>query len=1110
MTFSNTGYHCQGNIAKHVAQFHPGEKSLAAASTTADDVAWCRAQHAGSDSDSGDEVSFAEEPDSYIDDREAEEAEYTSSSEEESAAEAAIYHDPASPSASPSRLYTADWYAKYPDGDRCLPRSTFPFASKASYRFHLWCCLRGHKIAATCIDVLLSIFEDELPGFAPFKRTLLCGCKTVRAFMNKMDRRIPAPSSEAVAVARTSTAYDASNNKRKVTVSTKVDVASISSCLEFVFATPDMRRHVVMGTSDVGDGPVHEFNETPFVRNAFDYQKLNSFRTDDEIIRVGDFVHARGNNVFRVEELLYARTAMSSKGCSEEETEGTLLPKLHLRGRMATCEPATAHGIAVHLREDEPLVQMAASCVLRKLGPINEAASRTASAGGGDVAYEPLKVLRTPTAVTSGDPFVWLNFYIDKFESVGKNKKSTEAIYMEIANVDSRFSSGQEFVFTIALLSSGCSLAEAWEPQRKELAAMVKGGIELFDAAARANVLVGVGVAGLIGDHMQQVVNTRTFGPSGTLNSRACSWRKDECCEVTKDGHASCQHFTLARRNAQTEVAIAQINEALRLRAEKKRDGQYTRSAYDEECKHYGLRPYPCMWRECGVDPHRQAWWDVAHLLFLGIIKLALKCIVEGLSAADQEVFQTRIRLFPWPKSCSPPFNAIKANFGAGVTIEGWRLMSLASMWALEGLANEGDLRWVIKMHYCATDVMGPLTASDVDRLAVTTRELVTEGRAVVGDGWKDKPNIHGLLELPWHTLAALRSGRFSDTRKFEKRNKFGKGYADGSKSGKGGQGGEGNAMKYDKRLVSHRAMSGGLRWGPGRIYGLGSDLVGMRDPRPHRTQYPHPEIRRLTRLAPTAEAAPGSAHPRGRGRKQSRVDPASTPPPPTPTDQDCWIADSVGGPMKEDDPDRQPYTAFATSAISEQYGVDLEPTDITAMHRVARVRSRGSHRTELISPGDDVACTWGNDGERGRHHCRVHRIVLVVAHSKSYLFLAPRWYKYPATGPRMHKLRGTELVVKGRWPVDQMYQWLAFSSINYQVGVVHSCIRSRGPKACVTGQFCVAHPTRRVTTKIPCPECGKSGKIFGNDHHCETNEVYEVIDQGKGFVATTELDDIY
>ena len=1110
-SFKKSGYYWSSNLRRHMKEAHPeiDNRTTTVPALDQEAIKWAIQNQSDFDDSSEEDEGVGNEQAAFIEDLEALEGAAALSGTDSDTDVA----DDADVCAEGSYLHSPDWHTQYPACCPTLPESTFPFASKASYRFHLWCCLRGFKIADGCLDVLLSIFEDELPGFAAFKQTMLCNCKTVKGFMAKMDKRMPRPQSTSVHVARSSTAYDVGNQVRRTTVAASVDVVSITSCLVFLFSTPDMRRHVVAGINDVGDEHVQEFNETPFVRNAFKYQKLLSFHTDAEEICVGDFITAKcvpdlhscpPECLLRVESLFYARIQMTDEGCGGQAVEGTLLPKLHIRGRFADCISESSEGMAVRLRADKPLQDVPAEKVVRRIAFIDKAESYTRTRHGTDVAYEPLKVLWTPRAVTSGDPFIWLNFYIDKFESVGKNNRSTEAIYMEVANVDSRFSYGQEFVFTIALLPSGCSLADAWEPQRKELARMVKRGLVMYDVSVKANVKVGVGVAGLIGDHMQQVVNTRTYGPSGTLNSRACSWRKDECHKTSKDGHSSCQHFSLLRRHEQTEVAIDQIRESLQLRAAKKKSKQYTQTAVDAESRHYGLHPLDSMWRGCGVDPHRQAWWDAAHLLFLGIIKMALKAIVEGLSGAGQEIFQTRIRLFPWPKACSPPINVIKANFGTSVTIEGWRLMSLASMWALDGLALQGDLEWVIKMHYFATDVMGPLSAADVVRLQRVSRELVEEGGAVVGPNWTDKPNIHGLLELPWHTLSALRSGRFPDTRKFEARNKGSKGYANGMKSGRGGQGGEGNAMKYDRRLVSHRTLAGGIHWGPNGMYGLGPALVGWRDPRPHRGNQPHPEIRKLTRLARTTKQPDAMSL----IKKAPGVHPSS--PPPKPEDQAYWVVDSVGAAVDVREAASAPYLRFAVEAVGEYYD-EINSENITAIHCIKRVRTNGTHRAELLSPGDHVACTWGMDGNRGRHYCRLARIVLVVAKGKSFLFFAPQWYLYPAAGLRKHTLRDTEVVRRGNWPADPdaMYQWVAFSSISYQVGVVHSCIRTTGTRSCETAQFCVLHNSK-VTSLRPCETCGRQGKSVGNDVHCDANNVYEIIDRSKGFVATTELDYIY
>ena len=344
------------------------------------------------------------------------------------------------------------------------------------------------------------------------------------------------------------------------------------------------------------------------------------------------------------------------------------------------------------------------------------------------------------------------------------------------------------------------------------------------------------------------------------------------------------------------------------------------------------------------------------------------------------------MRQYPWPKGSDPPTQSIKASFGKGVSMEGWRKISLASVFALDGLVERAALLFVIKLHKFSVKVMQPLSAADVDSLQMTARELVREGHSVLGEAWEGKPNVHGLLELPWHTLAALRSGRFSDTRRFETRNKMVKGLALGSKSGRGGAGGESNALKWDARLTAHRGMQLGLTWGLHGEFALCPSLVGFRDTRPGREHHPHPELRKLSRLL-TSHLLPV----RSAIKEKEYIF----------VDQAAWVVEekrpkvaSMSGPL----------VAWAVAATNNYYdlGGDVVPGDIQSLRFVNKIRTNPEsrdkggariHRVQYICSGDHVACWWGDDEDRAKHYCRIHTFTCLYEESLSALRCAPVVY---------------------------------------------------------------------------------------------------------------------
>jgi hypothetical protein len=449
----------------------------------------------------------------------------------------------------------------------------------------------------------------------------------------------------------------------------------------------------------------------------------------------------------------------------------------------------------------------------------------------------------------------------------------------------------------------------------------------------------------------------------------------------------------------------------------------------------------------------------------------------------------------------------MKAKFGKGVSMEGWRSISLASMFALDGFVTRDALLFVIKLHLFSVKVMQPLSAADVDSLQTTARELVREGHKVLGEAWEGKPNVHGLLELPWHTLAALRSCRFSDTRRFESRNKMVKGFAQGSKSGRGGAGGESNALKWDARLTAHRGMQLGLSWGVQGEYSLCPSLVGFRDNRAGREHHPHPELRKLTRLLPSALLA----RPVGDQGEESVL-----------LDQETWVVEEK---RPQAVAKRGPVLEFAVAAVNNYYdlpGGVVESGDIHSLFLVNKIgtnpesldeQGERAHRVEYICSSDHVACWWRKNSEedKARHFCRVKTFVVVRARNHSLLFVVPQWYtELAGRNRRMHSLRSTRLMEKMDWgDVGMCFQWFPASSVIQAVSMVHSCIRGDGRKACVTAQYCRAHDCP-VTNTRPCPDCGRGGATIVRDDHCDGNKIYEVVDTDIGFVARTELGRLY
>jgi hypothetical protein len=74
-----------------------------------------------------------------------------------------------------------------------------------------------------------------------------------------------------------------------------------------------------------------------------------------------------------------------------------------------------------------------------------------------------------------------LYFFIDKYINTENNRKSTNAVYMKIANAE-----GRERIQTIMLLKDGCDEWEAFAPIRRDLQILAEG-MTMYDCLSNTN-----------------------------------------------------------------------------------------------------------------------------------------------------------------------------------------------------------------------------------------------------------------------------------------------------------------------------------------------------------------------------------------------------------------------------------------------------------------------------------------------------------------------------------------------------------------------------------------------------------------------------------------------
>ena len=80
---------------------------------------------------------------------------------------------------------------------------------------------------------------------------------------------------------------------------------------------------------------------------------------------------------------------------------------------------------------------------------------------------------------------------------------------------------------------------------------------------------------------------------------------------------------------------------------------------------------------------------------------------------------------------------------GAGVNMVGWRNIGFAAQHCLDGLIDEENLIFFVKVVRTTAKIFSPLKPSDVPGLQKDIRAIIKKGNTVIGPSW-NRPNTHG------------------------------------------------------------------------------------------------------------------------------------------------------------------------------------------------------------------------------------------------------------------------------------------------------------------------------------------------------------------------------
>ena len=213
----------------------------------------------------------------------------------------------------------------------------------------------------------------------------------------------------------------------------------------------------------------------------------------------------------------------------------------------------------------------------------------------------------------------------------------------------------------------------------------------------------------------------RTLGMTAIMNGRSCNIKVGELHE----SHHDCKDHAFEKRQAQWPLIDQQMEEEAQHRAKLSRSRTVPASCYASMRRHYGRKPGPPLLEGVDVDHHKQSWWDPAHLLLFGVIKLIIKTYLKSMSDKQREEFQIRLRDYPWPSGTPSPIQAIKAKFGSGVSMTAWKNIAFASLHCLQGLVTDAQVKFLVTAVRFRAKCMQPLSASDIEQLEITARKVV-------------------------------------------------------------------------------------------------------------------------------------------------------------------------------------------------------------------------------------------------------------------------------------------------------------------------------------------------------------------------------------------------
>ena len=980
---------------------------------------------------------------------------------------------------------------KYRDAEKKRP-DTFPFKNHTDFLFYTYLC-SGAAPSLHQIDTLLLLIRDPL-----FNRDELSVTKA-ESFINAIDKKLPLmPLSEITCDHK----VRVEKKQPKVLRTKDVQYIKPSEVVRTFMSTPGLRKHLTQGHDEVGDGPVHSFNQSPFHKQPLKWMYDQSFYHKGIEYAVGDSVElSDGGKRLLIESLEYRVRPGSDKVKFEEEDYGAWLPSLYVVGLLYSYD---AMGGSMYLSCEA--ISAPASEVRQHIADIDTVCTQQVLRNGRCI---PRKLGR-PTFAFPGargsEPFLWLAVYIDKFGSTRSG--STEGIYLMVCNVDPAVYASEETIFTLMLLSDGCDLTTALPGICLDLAMLSTTGVRCYDCSEDTDCILTVraAVAMLPADSLQAYVSCRALGSTAKLTGRNCSLQMAD----VKNPAVDCRDHTRRRRRTQSDAAVTLM------RTYGARHS-YTHDKMNTLRRWFGVQLRPCIWADVKyLDPHMLSFWDASHLLWFGVFKNCLAVALATLKKKElKRTFVARIQQFKYPRGVSAPMRVLHTSLGPGVTMEGFRTVCMVLPYCGHGLFPNSVLKWFISFCRFAAACFSPLSKDGVVRLQTQARDLIRRGSRSQ-DGYVliqgCKPNTHGMLEMVLHTLPAFRNGIFCDTRHFETHHSGPKADGGGNRGGRGGGHGEANSMRWSRRRDCLRTMFYGGTWfSVEGTHTLSPTLAGLRDYRPGLGHTAHPLVQLQTGRIKVVQSVVSLLWDH---------------------DGEEWLPSVSGAWAVSTKDDRKGVRAWQTWSHCVKGEPEIE-------NRLSVARSERPHlcshpnqiaRSALLGPVQysvakamhkDVGARrlWVHEGDAVEVElvpgvpawCRVRRI-FVVRHADGLhrMWIVPEWCT-PLHNPSgdvytHHPLRGTTLIRGLPLSEGNLSQPILASEVRVQVCLTHSCKRKAVYKKdvlptvglCVTRMYCAKHGL--VFVEGCAQQCTSGDRTYMQDDHDEIlNTKYEIVDRRSG-----------